>query len=91
MSRAYRPLPPALALGESLPAALDAHDVARAFGKSLNTIYGWHHDGKLRRFELRKPMGSKRWSGRLLQEFLDGGGASLAAVRKIDQLLKEVS
>jgi len=80
MSRAFRPKPPPLAVGEILPAACDAHDLVRAFGKSLNTIYDWHHGGKLRRFELRKPMGSKRWSGRLVQEFLDG--ATLGALRQ---------
>jgi hypothetical protein len=74
MKRTFRPKPPALAVGESLPAALDAHDLARAFGKSIKTIYGWKQNGMLRRFELRKPMGSKRWSGRLLQAFLDEDG-----------------
>lgn len=63
--------PVALQVGETLDAALDAHQVARAFGKSSKTIHGWHKAGKLRRFELRKPMGTKRWSGRLLQEFLE--------------------
>lgn len=62
----------AMRVGETLPAVLDAHQVARAFGKSVKTIHGWHKAGKLRRFELRKPMGTKRWSGRLLQEFIDG-------------------
>ncbi len=57
-------------VGETLPAACDAHDLARAFGMSLNTIYDWHKGGKFRRLELRKPMGSKRWSGHLVQEFL---------------------
>lgn len=76
MSRPFRPKLPALLVGEILPAALDAKDLARAFGKSLNTIYDWHRDGKLRRFELRKPMTSKRWSGKLVQVFLDEGAHS---------------
>lgn len=76
MSRAFKPKPPPLAVGEILPAACDAHDLARAFGKSLNTIYDWHKSGKLRRFEFRKPMTSKRWSGRLVQTFLDEGAHS---------------
>lgn len=74
MTRAFKPLPAPLTVGEILPAACDAHDLVRVFGKSLNTIYDWHHAGKLRRLELPKPMGSKRWSGRLVQEFLDRGG-----------------
>jgi len=75
MSRTFRPKPPPLLVGEVLPAACDAHNLVRAFGVSLNTIYDWKKAGKLRRFELGKPMGSKRWSGRLVQEFLDRGGA----------------
>jgi hypothetical protein len=82
MSRTFAPKPPPFTVGEVLPAACDAHDLARVFGKSLNTIYDWHKDGRLRRFELRKPMTSKRWSGVLLQQFLDGGGAVLPAFRK---------
>lgn len=73
MSRAFKPKRPPLMVGDVLPAALDAKDLAHAFGKSLNTIYDWHRDGKLRRFELRKPMTSKRWSGKLVQLFLDEG------------------
>lgn len=76
MRRVFRPKPSPLMVGECLPAALDAKDLARAFGKSLNTIYDWHRDGKLRRFELRKPMTSKRWSGKLVQVFLDEGAHS---------------
>jgi len=64
-----------LRLGDPLPAALDAHDLARVFGKSLNTIYTWKKHGMLRRFELPKPMGSKKWSGRKVQDFLDGGSS----------------
>lgn len=81
MSRAFKPKPAPLAVGEALPAACDAHDLARAFGKSLNTIYDWHKAGRIRRFELSKPMTSKRWSGRLVQDFLDRGSASTALRR----------
>jgi hypothetical protein len=81
MTRVVNPKPPPLLTGETLPAACDAHDLARAFGKSLNTIYDWHKGGKLRRFEFGKPMGSKRWSGRKLQEFLDVERAPLSIAR----------
>jgi hypothetical protein len=72
--RTFRPKPEPLKLGEVLPVACDAHIIQRVFHISLGSVYDWHRDGKLRRFELRKPMGSKRWSGRLLQAFLDGEG-----------------
>lgn len=68
-------------VGDPLPVALDAHDLARVFGRSVKTVHGWHKAGKLRRFDLPKPIGSKRWSGRKLQEFLDGGG-TLSVMRK---------
>jgi hypothetical protein len=64
-------------LGDPLPAAVDAHMLARIFGKSIPTIHRWAKNGKLRRFELRNPVDEHRWSGRLLQAYLDGGGASL--------------
>jgi hypothetical protein len=82
MSRVFTPKPAPLPVGAILPAACDAHDLARVFGKSLNTIYDWHRDGRLRRFELRKPMTSRRWSGRLVQEFLDGG-TGIAGLRRV--------
>lgn len=70
-------------VGDPLPLALDAHDLAAIFGRSLNTIYDWKKAGKLRRFELRQPMGAKRWSGRLLQQHLDGSGAALSVVTRV--------
>lgn len=83
MSRVFKPKPPPLTLAEieMLPAALDAHDLARIFGKSFKTIHQWHKYGRLRRFELRKPMTSKRWSGRLVQDFLDGSGLAHTSLR----------
>lgn len=68
-------------VGETLDAALDAHQVARAFGKSVKTIHGWHKAGKLRKFELRQPMGTKRWSGRKLQDFLDAERTAMSLAR----------
>lgn len=67
-----------LRVGDPLPAACDAHDLSDAFGVSLNTIYDWKKAGKLRKFELRQPMGAKHWSGRLVSEFLDGRTAAAA-------------
>lgn len=73
--RAFRPKPEPFKVGDVLPVACDAHVIQRVFNISRVTVHDWHHNGKLRRFELRKPMGAKRWSGRLLQAFLDGEGA----------------
>jgi hypothetical protein len=70
-----------LRVGDELPAACDAHDLARAFGQSVSTIHRWAKGGKLRKFELRQPMGAKRWSGRKVQEFLDGGASPLSLAR----------
>lgn len=68
-------------LGDPIPVVLNAHDFARIFNRSLNTIYGWDKAGKLRKFELRQPFGPQRWSGRLLQKFLDEGSHSLSLQR----------
>jgi hypothetical protein len=80
-SRDQHVTPRAFKVGDPLPVALDAHDIAHVFGRSVKTVHGWHKAGKLRRFDLPKPIGSKRWSGRKLQEFLDGGGA-LSVMRR---------
>jgi hypothetical protein len=60
-----------LLVGEPLPAACDAHDLARAFGVTVNCIYNWKKDGRLRKFDLRQPMGSRRWSGARVTAFLE--------------------
>jgi len=77
-----KPAPLTLAELDHLPAALDAHDLAKVFGVGLATVYGYHYAGKLRRFQLAKPIGSRRWSGRLLREFLSGEGNALADLRR---------
>jgi hypothetical protein len=83
MSRVLKPKPAPLAVGELLPAACDAHDLARAFGKSLQTMYDWHRDGRLRRFELPKPMTSRRWSGKLIMRFLEESRHGAVALRQV--------
>jgi hypothetical protein len=60
-----------LYVGDPIPAACDAKDLAHVFGKSLDTIYGWQKAGKLRKFELRQRMGTLRWSGKKVQRFLE--------------------
>jgi hypothetical protein len=84
MKRQLRPKPAPFTVDtvETLPAACDAHDVGRVFNVSVKTVYGWHQSGRLRRFELAKPMGSRRWSGRLLQAFVNGESNPLEVIRR---------
>jgi len=63
-------------VGDQLGALLDAHDLARIFDCSLQTIYTWSKQGALRRFELRRPIGAKRWSGKLVQDYAAGSVGS---------------
>jgi hypothetical protein len=82
MPRIFRPKPAPFRVGEPLPQACNAHDLTRVFGRSLGTIYDWERDGKLRRFELHRPLGTRKWSGKLLQKYVDGGAAALSLLRK---------
>jgi len=84
MRRQFKPKPTPLTVGEldTLPSALTVKDLARIFQVAVPTIYGYHYDGKLRRFQLSKPIGARRWSGRLVRDFLAGGGNSLEAIRR---------
>lgn len=70
----------ALKVGESIPALCDARDLAHIFGCAIATVYAWQHDGKLRRFELRRPIGTRRWSGKLLQRYVDSEFIAAAAM-----------
>ncbi len=84
MKRQFRPKPVPLTVGElqALPAALSVRDLARIFQVGIGTIYGYHYSGRLRRFQLSKPIGARRWSGKLVRDFLDGEGSPLEAVRR---------
>jgi hypothetical protein len=82
MKRQFRPKPAPFTADTPLPAACDAHDVARVFDVALPTVYGWMKSGRLRCFQLAKPMGSKRWSGKLLQAYLRGEGNRLEVIRR---------
>jgi hypothetical protein len=37
------------------------------------TFYAYRKDGKLKRFEFRRPVGTKRYSGALVKRYLDQG------------------
>ena len=80
--RQFKPKPAPFTVDTQLPVACDAHDVGRVFNVAVKTVYGWKQAGKLRRFELAKPMGSRRWSGRLLQAFVNGESHPLEVIRR---------
>jgi transposase len=82
--RALKPKPAPLTAAEidQIPAALDNRELARCFGRSVSTIYDWERDGRLRQFALRRPMTSKKWSGRLVADFLRGSGNALDLLRR---------
>jgi len=84
MKRQFRPKPPAMTVEElaRLPAALSVRDLARIFQVSPGAIYGYHYAGRLRRFQLAKPIGARRWSGTLVRDFLQGAGNPLEAIRR---------
>jgi hypothetical protein len=85
MKRQFRPRASPLTVSELdlLPPALTAKDLARIFQVAVGTIYGYHYAGKLRRFQLAKPIGARRWSGRLVRDFLNGDGNPIEAVRRL--------
>lgn len=59
-------------VGEPLEKALGANQMAAAFGISYATFRRKEVRGDFRTFELPRPIGNKRWSGALVQAFLDG-------------------
>lgn len=83
-ARQFRPKPAPLTLAEldQLSPALTAKDLARIFQVAIGTIYGYHHRGLLRRFQLSKPIGARRWSGRLVRDFLNGDGNPIEMLRR---------
>ncbi len=65
-----------------LPALCDAKDLARVFGVALNTVYDWRKQGKLRRFEVKRPIGPRRWSGARVREYVETTTVTEFAARK---------
>jgi hypothetical protein len=83
MKRQFRPKPAPRTIDDPpLPVALTARDISRIFGISLGSVYTWDRNGLLRRFALSKPMGAHRWSGRLVDRFLNGEDNPLEAIRR---------
>ena len=83
MTRVFKPRPAPVTVAdlERIPVALGVKDLARVFDTSIGTVYRWHHSGRLRQFELRRPMTAKRWSGALVAKFLSGDGNAIALLK----------
>jgi hypothetical protein len=61
-------------VGDKIPNALGPRDLMRVLGyEAQSTFYQHQHQGKFKRFELPRPIGLKRYSGRLVEQYLKGG------------------
>lgn len=58
---------------DPLPRAMSPGDLMRALNMSQTTFYKYQREGKLKRFQLARAIGEKRYSGRLVEAYLDGG------------------
>lgn len=56
-----------------LPRAMSPADLMRALNMCQSTLYKYQREGKLKRFLLPRAIGVKRYSGRLVEAYLDGG------------------
>jgi hypothetical protein len=61
-------------VGDTLPAALGPRELQQALNITPATFYKWHRLGKFKRFEIKRAIGIKKYSGRLVQAYLDGHG-----------------
>lgn len=61
-----------LHVGDPLPALLGVVDMCRAFGYSRSYFYKLEKRREFARFEIDRPIGSRKWSGLLVQRHLDG-------------------
>lgn len=60
-------------VGEALPNALGPGDLMRALNiRSRSQFAAFQRDGKFKRFEFARPIGSKKYSGRKVAEYLQG-------------------
>ncbi len=58
-------------VGDPLPNALTASDLMRALNLGAATFFRYQKAGKFKRFEFRRAIGHKRYSGVLVQRYLD--------------------
>ncbi len=58
-------------VGEPIPNALGSGELMRVLNLTEPTFYAYQKEGKLKRFEFRRPVGTKRYSGKLVKRYLD--------------------
>lgn len=61
-------------VGDPIPNALGSGELMRVLNLTEPTFYAYRKDGKLKRFEFRRPVGTKRYSGALVKRYLDQDG-----------------
>lgn len=62
----------AMRVDDALPKALDAVELRRALNLSERTFFRYRKAGKFDRFLLPRAIGRKKYSGRLVQQYLEG-------------------
>jgi hypothetical protein len=61
-------------IDDKIPNVLGPRDLMRVLGYDCqSTFYLHQRQGKFKRFELPRPIGVKRYSGRLVEQYLKGG------------------
>jgi len=61
-------------INDKIPNVLAPKDLMRVLGYDVkSTFYAHAKQGKFKRFELARPIGLKRYSGRLVEQYLRGG------------------
>jgi len=58
-------------VGEILPAVLSPAELMRVLGFTRSAFYRLHKQGQFKRFEIKRAIGLKKYSGRLVQAYLD--------------------
>ena len=58
-------------VGDPIPNALGSGELMRVLNLTEPTFYAYQKAGKLKRFEFRRPVGTKRYSGALVKRYLD--------------------
>ena len=61
-------------VGDPIPNALGSGELMRVLNLTEPTFYIYQKAGKLKRFEFRRPVGSKKYSGALVKRYLDQAG-----------------
>lgn len=67
--------PPPYTTHDPLPNALSPGELRRALNLKEAIFYRLQKEGRFRRFLLPRAIGAKRYSGRLVDRYLNGGAA----------------